>query len=255
MFWVLLAASLGGLAVLVVMVEPGTRRPLPRATFRPHAGVPPVARRSFVAALPALIATWALGGLYFSLGPSLAGQLTGSRDTVWGGLVIFLLAGAGAAAALALRGLAPRRAMIGGSAILAVGSGVTLAAVVEATTAGFLAGTVIAGTGFGLAYLGAFRHLSALAAPDQRGALVATIYIVSYLSFSLPVIAAGIAVTHLGLRDVAIVYGATITALAVLATVAGLATGRAAFSAHPRLASSGSAPCPQAVASATTAGR
>jgi hypothetical protein len=93
---------------------------------------------------------------------------------------------------------------------LAVGSGVTLAGVVGRSSVTFLVGSVVAGIGFGLGFLGAFRHLTSLARPDHRGALVSSIYIVSYLAFSLPVIAAGIAVNHFGLHDVAIVYGAAI---------------------------------------------
>ncbi len=235
-FWVLLAASLLGLAPVVAIVEPGTRRRVQRATFRPRAGIPPAARRSFVAALPALIAAWALGGLYFSLGPSLAAGLAHSDDTVWGGLVIFLLAGPAAGAALSLRTVVPRRAMIAGSAALAVGSAVTLVAIAERSMAGFLVGTAVAGIGFGLGYLGAFRHLSALASSDQRGALVATIYIVSYFAFSLPVIAAGAAITYLDLHQVAIIYGAAVTGLAVLATAGGLVTKPTARVGH-RLAS------------------
>lgn len=226
-FWVLLAASLVGLALVATIPEPGARHPVSRDTFRPRAGIPPAARRAFLAALPALIATWALGGLYFSLGPSLAADLARSHDTVWGGLVIFLLTGAGTLAAVVLRTLVPRRAMIWGGGVLAVGSAVTLGAIVAETTTGLLLGTAVAGAGFGLAFLGAFRHLASLATPEQRGALIASIYIVSYLAFSLPVIAVGVAVSDLGLREAAIIYGAVVVGLATLATVAGLANRRA----------------------------
>ena len=50
-------------------------------------------------------------GLYLSLGPSLAAQAVGSPSVTWGGLVIFLLCGTGAAAALALRDLGTRTMM------------------------------------------------------------------------------------------------------------------------------------------------
>jgi MFS family permease len=112
--------------------------------------------------------------------------------------------------------------MIWGNGFLAVGSGVTLAGVVDTSSVVFLVGSVVAGIGFGLGFLGSFRHLTALASLDRRSALVSSIYIASYTAFSLPVIAAGIAVEHFGLRDVAIVYGAAIAALAALATVAEL---------------------------------
>ncbi len=222
-FWVLLVMSLAGLTLLALMPEPAGRRPLRWAVLRPRAGVPPVARRAFLAALPALIATWGLGGLYFSLVPSLTEQLARSSDAVWGGAAIFLLCASAALAGAALRQLVPSRAMVAGCTILAVGSAATVAAVVAGSTAGLLLSTMLAGVGFGLGFLGAFRHLAGLAPDDQRGALVATIYIVSYLAFSLPVIAAGVAATRFPLRDTAIVYGAAVTGLAALAAAAGLA--------------------------------
>ncbi len=248
-FWVLMAASAVGLGLLALMPEPGTRRRLHAAVFRPRAGIPPAARRSFVAALPALLAAWALGGLYFSLGPSVIGQLAGSHDVVWGGLVIFLLAGSGAVAALALRQLPPRRGMLGGSVVLAVGSGGTLVAVVGHSAAGFLVATAVAGIGFGISFLGAFRHLASLARPDELGALMATIYVVSYLAFSLPVIAAGVAATSLGLHDTAIIYAAVVTTLALLAAADGLTTRRASGAAlGPQARTEASGSCPERVA-------
>jgi MFS family permease len=226
-FWLLLAASLAGLAVLALVPESGTRRPVPRNVLRPRAGVPRAARRAFAAALPALVASWALGGLYFSLGPSLAENLAHSADVVWGGLVIFLLAGFGSAASLLLRKRPAQGAMIAGGAVLAAGSAATVAAIATGSPAGFLAGSAVAGVGFGASFLGSFRHLAALASPAERGTLIATVYAVSYLAFSLPAIAAGVATTRLGLHETAIVYGAGVSALAALAAVASAMTRHA----------------------------
>jgi hypothetical protein len=83
----------------------------------------------------------------------------------------------------------------------------------------FLTGTILAGCGFGLANLGAFRTLSALCARGQRARLLATIYILAYLAFSIPVVIAGIAATHAGLHDPSIVYAAALAALAAAATI------------------------------------
>ena len=107
--------------------------------------------------------------------------------------------------------------MMLGSVLLAVGVGGTVIAIAAGSSVGFFAATAFAGTGFGLAFLGTFRTLIALAPAGGRAGLIATIYIVSYLAFSLPVIAAGIATTHFGLRDTAIAYGVAVTALALAA--------------------------------------
>ncbi|MGH3169862.1 MAG: MFS transporter [Trebonia sp.] len=115
----------------------------------------------------------------------------------------------------------PRQAMCVGCLLLAAGVAGTVVSIAVTSGTGFFLATAVAGFGFGLAFLGVFRTLSALAPPNARAGLIATIYVVSYLAFGLPVIAAGIAVTHIGLRDTSIGYGIVV---AVLAAAAGLAT-------------------------------
>ena len=47
--------------------------------------------------------------------------------------------------------------------------------------------------------LGTFRTVSALALPDQRAGLIAAYFFASYVAFSVPVVAAGVAITQFGL--------------------------------------------------------
>jgi MFS family permease len=217
-YWLLLAALILAAFGILAIPEPGARRAGALRSFRPRAGVPRQARGAFAIALPCLIALWALGGLYLSLGPSLAAQLLRSHNLLWGGLVIFMLAGTGGVASILRRSATPTNAMLTGCLTLLAGIGFTLTGIATTTAAVFLAGTVVAGFGFGLAFLGAFRTLSALAPPDERAALIATIYIVSYLAFSVPVVIAGIAATHTGLHDASIVYAAALAALVATAS-------------------------------------
>jgi hypothetical protein len=135
-----------------------------------------------------------------------------------GGLVIFLVAGTGAAASVAFRAVGGPAAMLAGCLALASGAVMTLAAIETASAAAFLAGTAVAGAGVGTGFfLGAYRILTALAGPGQRAGLVAAIWVVFYLAFSVPVVIAGVATTHFGLHRTAVVYSA---ALAVLAAAA-----------------------------------
>jgi MFS family permease len=226
-YWLLLGGFAVSIAIVIIMSEPGQRRPGALASLRPQASVPAAARRAFLTGTPALVAGWALGGLYLALGPSIASVLLRSANVVPGGLVIFLLCGVGAVTSLACGRMRPRTAMLAGSVLLAVGVGGTVLAITGGSAAGFFAGTAFAGIGFGLAFLGTFRTLSALAPPSGRAGLIATIYIVSYLAFSLPVIAAGIAATHFGLRDTAIVYGCAVAVLALGAAASTAASPQA----------------------------
>jgi hypothetical protein len=165
-----------------------------------------------------MVALWALGGFYLSLGPSLAGSITGSRNLLWGGVMIVLLTGVGSVSSLLFRNSAPAAAVLWGAVALLAGVGVTVGGIEAPSAALLLVGTAVAGVGFGVAFLGSVRILSALAAPTERARLVATIYVVCYLLFSLPAIAAGVAVTHSNLHDASLGYAAFVGGLSAVAS-------------------------------------
>jgi hypothetical protein len=216
-WWALLAVFAAGIVAVLAMAEPGVRRPGALTSLRPRVAVPRPARGTFAVAVPCIVSGWALGGLYLSLGPSLAAQATGSPNLLWGGLVIFLLCGVGAAAAFALRNVGSRATMLAGCLSLLAGMAVTFGAIAATASAAFLAGTAVAGAGFGLAFLGSFRMITALAKPDDRAGLVAAVYIAGYLAFSVPALIAGVAATRFGLHSTALVYAAALAALAAAA--------------------------------------
>jgi MFS family permease len=218
-FWLLLGGF--GLALVVLALVPETvpyRRGWHR-TLRPQAGVPIHLRRVFAAALPSLAATWGLGGLILSLGPSLTAQELGARSHLVGGLPIFLMAGISAVAAVLLRDVEPRATARGGLSALIVGVALSLAALEADSIDLFILGTAVAGLGFGPAFAGVFRVLTQLAPPDRRGEMVSSVLVVAYLAFSAPALVAGVAVTQVGLYDTALVYGVTLIAVAALALV------------------------------------
>jgi MFS family permease len=252
-WWALLAVFAAGTVAVLAMAEPGTRRPGVLASLRPRIAVPRQARSTFAGAVPCFVATWALGGLYLSLGPSLAAAATSSPNLLWGGLVIFLICGTGAAAAFILRGIGSRAAMLAGCLLLLGGVAVTFGAIATTTSAAFLAGTAIAGAGFGLGFSGAFRMTMALATPSQSAGLVTAIFTVGYLAFSIPALIAGVATTRFGLHPTALVYSASLAAL--VAVAAGiLLFGPSGQPARPAPASQAvmppgpctSPPCPRA---------
>jgi MFS family permease len=217
-WWLLLGAFLVAIVLIAVMPEPGNVRPGALASLKPNVGVPRPARGTFARAVPCLVAVWALGGFYLSLGPSLAAQLSGSHNLLWGGVIAFLLTGLGAVTASAFRNSAPIAVMLGGCLGLLGGAAVTIAAVVTSTPALLLLGTVLAGLGFGPGNLGAYRVIMARAAASNRAGMIAAVSTVNYLAFGLPVLLAGIATSHFGLHDTALVYSAGIALLAAAAS-------------------------------------
>ena len=213
-------------AAIVLMPEPTQQR---RAVqLLPRVGVEPAVRPAFIAALPSLIAGWGVAGFYLSLGPNLILQLAGSTNRVLGGLAIGVLAGVGAASIVAARSWPPGRSMIVGGVSMVAGLALTVVAVALSAPVPFFAATAVTGVGFGIGWLGVLRSLVGLASPTARGALIAAIFIVAYLAFALPAVAAGFGVTRIGLHQAALVYGAAIGLLAVAGLTATLLVNRPA---------------------------
>ena len=216
-FWALLTLFALGLIAIVAAPETVRGDGRWRQSLRPHVTVPPPMRAAFFAALPSLGATWALGGLILSLGASLTDEVLGASSHVSGALPIFILAGTSAVFSWLLRDVSPRRTARGGLVALIAGIAIALAALLAESPGLFLAGAFVAGIGFGPSFAGTFRALTLRAPEDQRAGVVSAVLVVSYLTFSIPAILAGIAVTQIGLRDTTEIYGALLIAIAAVA--------------------------------------
>jgi len=112
------------------------------------------------------------------------------------------------------------------AALLTAGTALSLVAVQVDVVWLAMVGTVIAGVGFGGAGLSSFGTLTRLAAPAERGELFAVALVVAYVAFSLPAVAAGFASTSFGLHSTAVVYGAVVIALCLVALAAQGVRGR-----------------------------
>jgi hypothetical protein len=202
------------------MPETATRRPGALASLRPRLSVPTHLRPDVYALVPIVIASWALGGLYLSLGPSVAASLFSLRNHLIGGLVVTLLCGAGALAAFALRAWPLGRVLGIGALLLSAGSALTLLGVETHIVALAAAGTLVAGVGFGASALASFGTLARIAEPSERSELLAVALVIAYLAFSLPALAAGFATTSVGLHATTVVYSVGVVALGVIALAA-----------------------------------
>ncbi len=115
--------------------------------------------------------------------------------------------------------------MVTGALVFVVGVGATIAALAAGSLGLFYVAAVVSGFGFGAAFLGAMATVTAGVDPAQRAGLLSAVFTVSYLAFSLPAIAAGLAAGPLGLTTTAELYGAVVVVLALTA-VAGLVRDR-----------------------------
>ncbi len=205
----------GGVAL---MPESAARRPGARQSLRPKLWLPPAARAPALLAAPVLIATWALVGFYGSLGPSLVRRLAGSSSLVLGGAVLFVMAASGAVTVLLSRARSARTVLLTGSAALMTGVALTLIGTALGSVGLFVAGTAVAGAGFGSGFQGAIRTVVPLAAPHERAGVLSVLYVIAYLSMGVPAVFVGVRVVHgADLFTAAREYGFAVIALAAAA--------------------------------------
>lgn len=216
-FALLLAGAVVAGVAVAGMPEMSARRPGAMASLIPTLGIPRRLRPDLYALVPIIVASWALGGLYLSLGPSVAASLFGLSNHLIGGLVVTLLCGAGALTAFVLRNSPTNRVLGIGALLLSAGTALTLAGVEAHTVALAGAATLVAGVGFGASFLASFGTLSRLAAPGERSELFAVALVIAYLAFSLPALAAGLGSSLFGLHTTLLVYGLGVVGLGLLA--------------------------------------
>src|SRR5262245_5796047 len=219
-FAVLLALSAAEALTLWYMPETVTPKPGALASLQPHVTIPAKARRALIQVTPVTMASWALGGFYFSLMPSLVRVATGVTLPVVGGLVVSALTFSGAMAVLSLRNASARSILSGGIPALVTGVAITLAGVQMQHVSLMLVGTIVAGTGFGAAFSGSMRTVLPNAAEHERAGLLSAFYVEGYLSFSLPAILTGLLAPIAGLPLAADIYGAVVVVLAVASLLA-----------------------------------
>lgn len=216
-YYLLLTAFVAQAIYLWRMPETVSRQPGVWKSLKASLHVPPQARRTLWLVLPVDIAAWSLGGFYLSLSPSLLAAATGSTSAINGGLAVASLTLSGAMAILNLRLRPPGLGLWIGASFLALGVGVILAAVNEGWLWLFFVGTVIAGIGFGSSFLAALRLLLPLAHAHERAGLMSAFYVLSYLAFCVPALAAGFSARTFGLIATTNAYGAAVIVLALTA--------------------------------------
>jgi predicted MFS family arabinose efflux permease len=178
--------------------------------------VPAGVRRPFLLASLAVIASWSIGALFFSLGPQLGAELFRTTNTLLEGTGIVVLALAATVAQYFTARVAPWLATSAGSLALAGGMALIVTAAATGSSVAYLAGSVLGGAGFGAAFLGGLRALVGAIPPTHRASVMSAFYVVAYASLSIPAVLAGLVVTRIGLEQTFEIFGAVVGVLAVL---------------------------------------
>lgn len=209
---VLFAAALAGAFWMPEPVENRSRFRLTPARPSVPAGI----RHPFLIAALAVLGSWSIAGLFFSIGAQLSSQLFGSANVIVAGLGGITLTLAAALAQLVFHRSAPWIGASLGSAGLAVGMAAIVIAAATGSSALFMAGAFVAGAGFGVAFLGGLRQLTSVIPAEHRAAVMSAFYVVAYTSLSIPAVIAGVVVTHLGLDVTFETFGSSCAGIALI---------------------------------------
>ena len=197
------------------MPEPVASRSRPRLTpQRPH--VPASARQPFLVAALAVVSAYSIGSFFFALGPELSSRVFGTDNHLVNGLSLFLLAGVGSVSQLLYGRRAAWLGASAGSVLLAAGVVVIVVSAATESATALIVGSVVGGAGFGLAFLGSLRALSAAIPPEHRAGVMSAFFLAAYAALSVPAVIAGLAVGPLGLQTTFEILGSVVTALALL---------------------------------------
>jgi MFS family permease len=215
MLLVLFAVALAG---AYWMPEPVLQRSAFRLTLQ-RPSVPAAIRHPFLLAALAVLGSWSIAGLFFSLGAELSAHLFSTANVVVAAIGGITLTLAAAIAQLVFQRVTPWLGASAGSVALAAGMTLIVIAAAENSSASFLAGSFIAGAGFGVAFLSGLRQLTSVIPAEHRAAVMSAFYVVAYASLSVPAVLAGIVVTHLGLETTFEIFGSAAAGIALTMAV------------------------------------
>jgi MFS family permease len=190
--------------------------------------VPPEIRVLFARVSVTGAAVWAVAAFFLSVVPSYAAELLDTSNlALLGAVSALMLATSCAAQIAARRAVAHGRMQAFGLFLLAIGLVALILAFPTRSLLILLAAGLFAGSGHGIAFLGAQAQLNLAAPPDHRGAVNAAFYTLIYLGVATAVVSTGLLTLHFALSTAVTAFGVAIAAVS-LATAAWHLRGSAA---------------------------
>ncbi|MEU6218116.1 MFS transporter [Streptomyces sp. NPDC047022] len=233
-------------STVLIAISPDTVPPTPGTgrSLKPTVHVPARVRHLLAVTAAVLLSTWATGAFYQAFVPALVEDQLRTHSSLTLGLVFAAYMAPSALGAPLSGRFAPAGAQrIGMAAFSAGWIGIT-AAVATGTLALFVAATIVAGAGQGIAISGTTRGLLYAASQQDRAPIFAVVYLLSYSGATIPSLIAGQLSHTLPLQKIALGYGAFALVATLLTVIAARnphtdTTGpgdrlRAGLPVHPR---------------------
>ncbi len=224
--------ALVAVAALVLQWLPETvaeRRPLSAVRPRKPA-LPARVRAVFVPAAVASFAGFALFGVFTSVSPAFLARYLHVDNHAVSGIVVALAFFASTGGQVAAGRVGPSRSLPLGCAVLFAGLVLLAVALATDLLVFIVLAALVGGTGQGLAFRAALSAVAAASPPDQRAAVISSLFVVAYIGISIPVIGVGLLADPLGLEGAGLVF---IACMLVLVASAGAYLLRRARAAAP----------------------
>lgn len=206
-FFVLIAASLAGIGLVLATRE--TVQPRPKA-LRDHVQrlvVPSRIRRPFWVATGSLAACYSIYGYFGAMAPTFLRQGLHFANPASSSGLIALMFGLAAITQLGLGQVRDRRALLIGLPVILVATAL-LTASLPLDSLGLLGiGAAVLGCGVGFAYMGSVTLIDRVAPAHLRGEILSAFFVVGYLALAIPTIGVGVTADRYGLLAAATSFG------------------------------------------------
>jgi MFS family permease len=179
--------------------------------------LPQEMRATFLRAAVAGMAAFAVSGAFSSVAPVMLSRELGMPEPALSGALVFLLFAASCAGQIAVERLPRAIAFATGSALLLAGLAALAAAIAWSAPAALFVSALLAGIGQGIVVGFGLANVHQRVAPEHRGAVTSTYFVVLYVALAVPVIGVGLLSETVGLRSAGLVFCVVVAAALVAA--------------------------------------
>lgn len=204
------------LLALAIAPETGPRLRGALASLRPRVAVPVAARPLLPALAAVVVSTWAMGSFYQAFGPSVVADGLGTDDAVVFAVVFSAYMLPSVLGAPVGGRMCIRTAQRTGMALFAIGVLGVLTALALDSVVLFIAASIVAGAGQGMAMSASVRSVLSTATPAETAPTMAAVYLLSYSGAMAASLVSGQLTRWYGVEQIVIGYGALAVAAAVV---------------------------------------
>jgi len=215
-FVVHLVLLLAAVAAILAVGETAQRPVKPRLGFQ-RPSLPAAVRGPFIPAAIAGLAGFSVTGLFTSLVPAIMRQVMGHAGGLVIGAVILVLFAGSIVGQAWVRRIREAAQMTVGCTVLILGVACLGLSIASAQLWLLVLGGALSGIGQGLTFRAGMGAVANAAPVGQKAGVTSALFIVYYLSMSVPVIAVGVSIPVFGLHHSAEFFSAVVALIAVLA--------------------------------------